>query len=175
MSADSKDFLSDSSVQVTPLDGGFTENGIPLDDACKYACRPVKDDNGSLIGILFGPDSLLGGDVDRLAKAVLNYQLTKIPTDSYKEETLKQLYFGWVDAPSVIPVVSGYVPTAIRRSGNYYEGIPDLSHVKGLFFASSASINYLIDNKIDLTSAEASGYGLYVPIQSCPVLGGVER
>ena len=154
------------------LDCGFLGASIRTSrTGCRYGCRPVKNDKGSLIGILFGPDSLLDGDVDELSKAVLKYQVTGVAS-GYAENRLKRLYFGWTDSPSVIPVVSGNIPSSSRESGNYYSGLPSLSDVKGLFFASSAVINYLIDHNIDLTSSEASGYGLYVPIQSCPAIGG---
>ena len=163
----------DAGPRVRALDGGFTENGVPFETSgCQYGCRPVKNDKGSLIGILFGPDNLLAGDVDELSKAVLKYQVTGSPGNKYSKDALDKLYFGWTDSPSVIPIVSGNIPSSSRESGNYYSGLPSLSDVKGLFFASSAVINYLIDHNIDLTSSEACGYGLYVPIQSCPATGG---
>lgn len=174
-----KDFVGDNTggdvrqdvSQTFGLDCGFLGASVRTSrTGCRYGCRPVKNDKGSLIGILFGPDNFLAGDVDELSKAVLKYQITGAPGPKYSKDVLDKLYFGWTDSPSVIPVVSGNSLSSSRESGNYYSGLPSLSDVKGLFFAGSAVINYLIDHNIDLTSSEASGYGLYVPIQSCPAL-----
>lgn len=150
------------------LDCGTLGHSIPVEKSKSYGARPVKNDYGALIAILFGPEGDLAGDVDDLARAVLQYQTKKKVPNGYTEEQLSSLYLGWVEAPTVIPIADGLSLPAERYAENFYGNIPDLSNVAGLFFASSAAINYMIDNKVVLNEDSAKRFGLYVPFSVCP-------
>lgn len=150
------------------LDCGTLGHSIPVGKSKSYGARPVKNDYGALIAILFGTESDLSGDLDSLAKAVLLYQTKKEVSSGYTESQLSSLYLGWVEAPTVIPIADGLSLPADRYVENFYGNIPDLSNVVGLFFASSAAINYMIDNKITLDEDSAKRFGLYIPFSVCP-------
>lgn len=152
------------------LDAGFVGTGVRLGSSSMFGARPVKDDRGGLVGILFGPEWALDGDVEQLAEDVLRHQVT----GSYGETDRKKtdaLFFSWVDTPCVVPVARGLSISDInRKSGNYYRDMPKLSELQGFLFAGSSTVNWMIDNDVSLSESNASDYGLYIPIHDCPAV-----
>lgn len=168
-SADSFDPVGEVSLNVGfGPDCGVLGRGVDVTQPNGYGVRPVKNDDGALVALLFGRDADLEGDVEELAEAVLKYQSSQTVQGNYSKERLGRLSLCWVDVPAVIPVCNRSIPDDNRMKSTFYAGIPSFENVTGLFFSSSANINYMMDAGIDITSADAKKYGLYVPIATCP-------
>jgi len=150
------------------LDLGVLGEGVDVTPPKNYGARPVKNDVGALVAIIFGTDTDLVGDAEQIAEAIVQYQRNGTVAQGFSRARLERLTLSWVDVPAVVPVASRSLPDDNRMSSSFYANIPSLENVSGLFFSSSANINYLLDQGIDLDSAEAQGYGLYVPFSTCP-------
>jgi hypothetical protein len=168
--ADSFDHIGDSSFEMgSGLDCGVLGKAIDVTPPKSWGARPVKNDDGALVAIVFGQDDDLDGDIEDIAEALSDYQRTGTVMKGYTAERLSRMSLCWVDVPAVVPVADGRtLPADNRMSSSYYKGLPSLENVKGLFFSSSANINWLLDEGLSLDSEEAQGRGLYVPLSTCP-------
>lgn len=151
------------------LDCGVFGTSVDVTPPKGYSARPVTNDVGALVAVIFGSDQDLSGDIEKLAEALLRYQKDGVATADFEEARLKRLTLHWIDVPAVVPVVNGRsLPEDNRMKSSFYAGLPNLGGVTGLFFSSSANINYMLDKGMALDSYEAKKFGLYVPFATCP-------
>lgn len=142
-----------------------------------YSLRPVTNDSGDLIGIVFGPGSVISGvdNIRQLADDVLEYQLTGKTDD----ERIKECYFGWTRAyASLAYVTTDHMPLSNFLDhpywGDYVSSLPtngvpyDLMNIiMGYAGKVNAMANSGEFNKQSVDNLVSSGEAYKVSFYAC--------